>query len=246
MQCTSVVAYKECFTPDDWEFLNITRPFSIIYYALGGCAYYKIDGVERRFEKGKLYILPSNKVFSLREDPGDKFYSVYIHAFIFPEIKEAIELDVAEDDFLSDLLALIRKYISLEDRIYIPKLTETLVSYLSEILTEKTAPLYKLVKNRIDSDYVKVFMEGILSKEFNYSGSHIVKQFKGEYGITPKQYAKQLVLKEIADLLMEGRSVLEISQLMGFSSPENMSRFFKSFYGCAPMEYKKKFKNFPK
>ncbi|MBE6597281.1 MAG: AraC family transcriptional regulator [Ruminococcaceae bacterium] len=245
MQCTSIVSYNECITPSVWDFPNITRPFSIIYYALGGCAYFKIDGVERRFKTGHLYLLPANKVFSLREDPNDKFYSVYIHAIILPELRDFIELDVERDEFLRDILSMIRRYVYKKDTVYIRKLTETLISYISETETGENTPLHRQIKNRIDTDFVKVFRGGELSREFNYSSSYIAKQFKSEYGTTPKQYAKQLVLKEIADRLMAGHSVSEISELLGFSSPENMSRLFKASYGYSPTEYKKKFKNFP-
>ena len=93
MHCTSIVAYHECLTPKDWNFPNITRPFSIIYYALGGSAFYIIDGIERPFIKGHLYILPANKVFSLRENPSDKFFSVYIHAFTSPDINAVFVID---------------------------------------------------------------------------------------------------------------------------------------------------------
>ena len=51
MQCTSVISYKECLTPEQWNYPNITRPFSILYYVLGGCAFYRINGTEHRFEK---------------------------------------------------------------------------------------------------------------------------------------------------------------------------------------------------
>ena len=73
MRCTAITSYNECLTPKEWDFPNITRPFSIIYYVLGGSAFYTVDGVERPFEKGHLYILPANQTFSLREDPEDKF-----------------------------------------------------------------------------------------------------------------------------------------------------------------------------
>ena len=86
MQCISIGPYGERYTPNEWDFPNITRPFSIVYYALGGSAFYTVDGVERPFEKGHLYIFPANRVYSLREDKRDKFYLMFVHAFTSPEI----------------------------------------------------------------------------------------------------------------------------------------------------------------
>ena len=227
MRCTSISSYRECYTPAVWDYPNITRPFSIIYYALGGCAYYSIDGKERQFQKNHLYILPANKEFSLRENNLDKFYSVYIHAFTSPEIDSVIDIDVNEDAFIKQTLDLVRIYARHNDEIYIRKLTDMILSYISELLGETEQTLPSKIKNYIDSNFVDVFRENNLSRHFNYSKSHISKVFKEKYNITPKQYAQQLILKETLVLLYKGLSVREISDKLYFSSPENLSRFFK-------------------
>jgi len=244
MQCTSITSFDECITPSVWNFPNITRPFSIIYYVLGGSAFYSFDGIERPFLKGHLYILPANKRFSLREEPHDKFYSVYIHAFTSPEIDSVIEVDVGKDDFLLQSLELLRVYAKQDDEIYVRKITDMILSYLSETLGEAEMPLHSKIKSHIDKNYVSVFKQSDLSKHFNYSKSHLSKIFKEKYNLTPKQYAQQLILRETLVLLYKGLSVSEIAERLDFSSPENLSRFFKGCYGYAPTEYIKRFKDF--
>ena len=245
MQCTSISSYDECLTPSVWNFPNITRPFSIIYYTLGGSAFYTIDGIEKPFRKKHLYVLPANKVFSLREDPHDKFYSVYIHAFTSPEIDSVIEADIEKDGFLFQILEILRGYAKQDDEIYVRKLTDMILSYLSERLGEAEMPLHSKIKSYIDENYVSVFKHSDISRHFNYSKSHLSKIFKEKYNLTPKQYAQQLILKETVLLLREGFSVAETADRLDFSSPENLSRFFKSCYGYAPTEYIKRFKDFP-
>ena len=245
MHCTSITSYDECLTPARWNYPNITRPFSIIYYALGGSAFYTIDGIEHPFEKNHLYILPANKVFSLREDPNDKFYSVYIHAFTSPEINAVIDIDTQNDLFISETVKLIRKYAKAEDSVYLRHLTTMLLSYIFEALTETNANLTIKIKNYIDENFIKTFNCNDLSSAFNYSNSYLSKLFREKYDITPKQYAKQLILKEAVLLLSKGLSVCETSEKLGFSSPENFSRFYKGYYGYSPSQYIKKFKNFP-
>ena len=126
MNCTSVTSYAECYTPENWNFPNITRPFSILYYVLGGTAFYSIDGEEHRFEQGHLYILPVNRQFSLWEDPQDKFYALYVHAYTSPEIEQVLTLRVQEDPFLFDLLQLMRRYAAQQKALPMQKLTDTL------------------------------------------------------------------------------------------------------------------------
>ena len=67
------------------------------------------------------------------------------------------------------------------------------------------------VKKYIDAEYVSVFRDNNLDAIFNYSNSHIVKKFKATYNQTPKQYALQLLIKHIMDLLQSGCSVNQIS-----------------------------------
>ncbi len=247
MQCTSITSFDECITPSKWDYPNITRPFSILYYILGGSAFYTYEGVERRFKKDHLYILPANRIFSLRELPYDKLYSVYIHAYTFPEINEVIEIDVNADGFLLDTLTMIRKYAKgdISNSTYVQRLTDMLLAYVIQTTDKTDTPLHGKIKKHIEKNFVTVFKENDLSSAFNYSNSHLSRIFKSEYNMTPKQYAEQLILKEITVLLHEELSICDISRRLAFSSPENMCRFFKGAYGCSPSEYIKKFKNFP-
>lgn len=245
MRCTSIVAWDECLTPQKWDYPNITRPFSIIYYALGGSAYYTIDGVEREFQKEHLYILPANKVFSLREDTRDKFYSVYIHAFTSPEMDAVIDIDVHNDGFVADTLALIRRYIKHPEGICLHSLTDMLLSYLSQTAQMAQTQLPEQIRAYIHLHFVEVFKNSDLTDHFNYSRSYLTKVFKEKYNLTPRQYAQQLILRETVHLLRQGMSVAQIADKLEFSSPENLSRFFKGCYGYAPTQYLKHFKDFP-
>jgi len=245
MQCISISSYNKCLTPATWDFPNITRPFSILYYVLGGTAFYTIDGKEKRFEKGHLYILPANRRFSLREDPNDKFYSVYIHAFTSPEIDSLIHVNVQEDEFLRSVLELTERYAKCDDPTYIHHLTAMMLDYLDKRQTLAKPQLPELIKEYIDFNFIETFKHNDLSERFNYSASHLSKVFREQYNLTPKQYARQLVMREAVLLLRESCSIAEIADRLLFSSPENFSRFFKAYGGCAPTEYARRFKDFP-
>ena len=244
MQCMSVASYNEQLTPSNWNYPNITRPFSIIYYALDGSAFYTLDGVEHPFKKEHLYILPADKVFSLRELEDDKFYSLFIHAYTSPKITSLIEIDVTQDSFLSDILAMIRKYIPEQNHSYVHHLTNLLVSYACDTYPGTATALHTKIKEYIEEHFLQVMKGSSLSKQFNYSSSYITKVFRDEYNLTPKQYATQLLLQKSVLLLHENLSINEIAQELCFSSPENFSRFFKNSYGCAPSEYRKRYRDF--
>ena len=243
MHCTSISDCNECYTPPVWNYPNITRPFSILYYSLGGTAFYTVDGMERPFKKDHLYILPANKVFSLREDAGDKFYAVFIHAFTSPEIDTAIEIDAKKDAVIFETLKLIRKYAKMRDCPRMRYLTEMLLSYVFELPNEADTPVHIKLKHYIDENFIRAFNDNDFSDRFNYSDSYLSKRFKDQYNLTPKQYAKQLLLREAVLLLNQGISVCKTAEKLEFSSPENFSRFFKSYYGYSPSQYSKRFKD---
>ncbi len=249
MFCSTILESGECFTPSDppmgpWIYSNIQRPFSIIYYIISGTGYYEIDGVKSKFEKGHLYILPSNQTYSLYDDPNDKMYHAYVHAFIYPSISQLIEINTENNEFLNDIISTMRKYINGETpqspNIYTKKLTELLVSYISDINTQNDNNLVSQIKKYIDDNYIEVFKSNNLSSIFNYSYSQILKLFKNSCSITPKQYCNDLILKYIVNQLQNGLSSSEIATLLEFSTPASFSRFFKKNFGCSPSAFMKK------
>lgn len=239
MFCSAIVKYGESFTRDNWFFENITRPFSVIYYSIDGTAFYRMGDKTEKMKKGCLYIFPSNTAFSLFEDTSDKFYHLYIHAFLHPQLKTLIVKDVSKDMFLSRIIDFIRAYAKPNKNFYIKILTELLISYISESTEETDCMLHFKIKQYLDENFLTVFKNNNLTDIFHYSNSYLIKVFKSIYGITPKQYVNQLSLKYIANLLNNDYSVNTISNMLNYSSPENFSRFFKNNYGCSPTEYAK-------
>ena len=241
MFCSTIIESFECYTHEYWEYLNIKRPYSIVYYAIDGTAYYRIGDKEEQFKKGHLYLFPANTTYSLYEDPTHKFYHLYIHAFIYPPVQELIELDVTQDEFLFAILSTTRKFINKDipqqPNLYMKKLTELLVSYFSDIQDQSEQFLHVQIKHYLDENYLDVFNKTKLSSIFNYSQSKIDKEFKKAYNITPKKYCNDLVFKHIINLLTEGLSSREIALQLDFSSPANFSRFFKNNCGIYPSEY---------
>jgi AraC-like DNA-binding protein len=249
MFCSTIVESGECYTPSQppngpWVYMNIQRAYSIIYYIIDGVGYYEIDGTKHQFKKGHLYIMPQNKTFSLYDDVNDKLYHAYIHAFIYPQITDIVEIDADNDPFLTDILSLLRKYINGETpqtpNLYTKKATELLISYVSEFSSENNFRLPNKIKQYIDNNFIDVFKYNNLSTVFNYSYPQILKIFKGTYNITPKQYCNDLILKYIVNQLYNGVSSTEIANSLNFSTPASFSRFFKKNFGCPPSAFLKK------
>ena len=133
-----------------------------------------------------------------------------------------------------------RKYIKKANTIYVRKLTELLVSYISEQSESTVSSLGYKIKSYIDENYLTVFTKNNLAEVFNYSNSHITRVFKETFNVTPSQYCTKLIAKRILNLIEENYSVSQIAIMLDFSSPENLSRFFKKHMGSSPSKYTKK------
>ena len=64
--------------------------------------------------------------------------------------------------------------------------------------------------------------------------------FKSEYGLTPKEYADSLRLREARRLLADTREkVIDIAWATGFSSLSAFNRFFKKETALTPTQYRR-------
>ena len=214
----------------------------MLYYAVDGKATYTIYGKTHEFKKNHLYIFPPNTPVSLFDDKDDPFTLAFVHVYISPEPRTMFEIDVGSDPFLTHVIKLFRLYVKRRDSVYTRKTTELIVSYLFENKEIKASSLSNDIRDYIDANFIEVFKNNDLSTVFNYSNSHLLKVFKDTFSITPRQYALNLLLQHILQLIREGYPINRISSMLDFSSPENFSKFFKKNFGCTPSSMKKRVK----
>lgn len=78
-----------------------------------------------------------------------------------------------------------------------------------------------------------------LSSRLGYSYNHIYKNFKRHTGESLCAYSLRVKLERAKEMLLDGRSISEVSASVGYSNPYNFSRAFKSFFGISPSRVKK-------
>lgn len=91
----------------------------------------------------------------------------------------------------------------------------------------------------INSHYAENITINDLAKVCGYSVSHFTYFFKTYIGISPNDYLIQKRLKIAAELLENStQSILEISELSGFTNLSNFNRQFKNYFNCTPKDYR--------
>lgn len=68
---------------------------------------------------------------------------------------------------------------------------------------------------------------------------HYVRMFKQMYGITPRNYLKDMRILKAKELLKEGHTITETCFKVGYESVTTFSTVFKKCTGYAPKEYQK-------
>lgn len=76
-----------------------------------------------------------------------------------------------------------------------------------------------------------------LAGECHISVSYLKKLFQRYAGISPKSYYSKMRFNEAIRLLEKGLAVAEVSEQLGFSSPNYFSAFMKRYTGQPPARY---------
>lgn len=76
-----------------------------------------------------------------------------------------------------------------------------------------------------------------LVQESGLSRFHLIRSFKQTYGLSPHAYQLDERIKKAKGLLKSGYSIIEISQLLGFSDQSHLQRNFKKRLAVTPKQY---------
>ena len=117
-----------------------------------------------------------------------------------------------------------------------------LLRFGNEQPNEKMLPSEEMLPeiiNYIDSHFLDICSLEELSR-FGYTYNHICKIFKKTYGFSPSDYLLSKKMEYATTLLSQNKTLSEIAELLGYSSPYNFSRAFKKHFGLPPNEFKKR------
>ena len=119
-------------------------------------------------------------------------------------------------------------------------------AFLDDILREKNrgmsyAPAVRQAVQYMRENYERKLSLDEVAGQVHLSRAYLSMLFKKETGQKFSAYLLRIRL-EAARGLMSGRdlSIQEIADRTGFFDASHLSRAFKAWYGCSPMEYRKK------
>ena len=110
-----------------------------------------------------------------------------------------------------------------------------------EIFVDNTESIYSVeeqVKDYLDANQGLTSNLDDIAKHFNYSKCHLEHRFKDRYGISLIAYRNNKRM-QLAKIMLQSRSVSDVSNKLGFSSIYVFSRAFKNHFGISPSDLKK-------
>ena len=122
---------------------------------------------------------------------------------------------------------------------------------LSGLLTEMIcgqAPEHPVVRREITrlAEYIRIhFAEELhldeLAERAGYSRFYLIRLFQQQFGVSPYRYLNRCRIRHSEFLLRStDRTVAQIGESVGYSSPELFIRHFRALHGMTPGEFRRK------
>ncbi len=113
---------------------------------------------------------------------------------------------------------------------------------LEQLVEEYYLPEYQYVQVRQSKAFMEKFMsekielDRIASTAF-MSRFHYTRVFKRVYGLSPRQYLRELRIARAKELLKQGRSTADVCIEVGYDSLPTFCNAFKKATGYTPVEF---------
>jgi AraC-like DNA-binding protein len=216
-----------------------------IYYLHSGQVFYRDAHTLKQLKSDHLYVFPSTLPYEMSHDPKDPINCLFLHVDIAPYLLSTLlELSVHQDLFLQHLLETMDTYIHNQPKQEIDSIMESLATALVSYLISKghlQASPGKIADTIMYiSDHLgeKITVE-LLSELCGYHKQYYIRLFSAHLGATPHQYLISYRMKRAFSMLLEGKSVSETADTVGYPELRNFIRAFKKYYGYSPSQVKK-------
>lgn len=173
---------------------------------------------------------------------SEKNYSI----LIFEKLSHsAIEIGCPERDALYLRDYYIKETEKLQNALEVLKLRNAAIIIYTKLVNFKKSiaktSLIKSVMNYIHSNITLPLKVSEIANEFSVNETTLRKRFKSEINVTLSYYIIHTKVEEAKNLLAQGFSVSDVSNMLGFYDSAHFSKSFKKHLGISPNMYKNQF-----
>lgn len=98
------------------------------------------------------------------------------------------------------------------------------------------------IADYLEQNFNQPITSSDLEEHFLFSSSYITQVFKKQNGVSPNKYLLQYRAKKACELIVQNPNITvkALADVLGFSDPLYLYKFFKNEVGCSLSEYKEK------
>lgn len=186
------------------------------------------------------YIVLGVKGLDAVHSPENNDEFVLLDSAVSHELLPLMEGIANEDESLETHALYISEYIL--KALLLKLLRHTyLISSQNDDITRHSSKECAAIKRYIDIHHKEDLTLEDIATNVHISKYYMIHIFKKEYGITPISYLQYKRISESKRLLEETHmSAVQISTVLGFSSPSQFTQCFKRLTSITPTEYRRK------
>lgn len=144
--------------------------------------------------------------------------------------KKFLKAEIPSEDFLKTLLAPLKNSLKLLTYYYDANVIET---------QKKEDCLYQSILQYVSENYLLPLTMTVIAEDLHYSASYLSHIFKERNKQSIMQYVHQLKIKKAKDFLRStDKSIMEISELLGFQDSNYFTSVFKKSTGMSPRAFR--------
>ena len=209
--------------------------------------HYIISGEGTLYKNGQVYHVHAGEAFLIRKgetahyiaDEKNPWNYIWIRfsGELSDKFKTLNDVFPAPGDIFNKMLRVLNTNTMSEEF-----LASTLFSLYIELFSAKPtyeSHVYK-VKNYIELHYAEDIKISNLADLLNINRKYLAKIFKIETGYTMKEYLVRTKMRYAAELILNGHTVSEVSEMLSYSDSSVFSTAFYRHFGYYPTELKKK------
>ena len=216
---------------------SVSKRFCYVIHLLhdGECKFTE-SGTVHTVGKGQVFIAKPHVPISYEFNSTCSYAWIGFYGAYAKKLDDVTTVHNLSTDYFSQ----IERLLSRGEPVYAEPVAEILLNVLAEIFAQQVKSALRGIRDFIDKNFMLPITIESLAKQFSYNRTYLSQLFKKQYGFSLKEYLINKRLNEALKLLLEGKSISDVSYLVGYNNPYHFSNAFKAKYGVSPNKYLKK------
>ena len=182
---------------------------------------------------GRLYLFQPNPEFEVSQDPNDPVDHLYFDFFTYQRIlnQDVLEINPAENPLLQrSVLAAAEEFSANDIPVYVADAYFRIITYHLEPYFSENPAISSVTSAALDQIHQTPLHQlsvTALAEQQQININYLIRCFRQDMRITPHKYIALLKADMAKVHLKQGRSIAEVTELLGFATPSSFSVFFK-------------------